>query len=164
MAAISQMTFSKAFSLMKMYEFRLRLHWSLFMRFELTISQHWFKLWLGAVQVTSHYLNQWWLVYRRLYGSLGLNDLNINVGDRRIRVKSHELHGVSNHLQLNRWFNSLFMLVTKITPLRHIIDPLWGESSVDSPHKGPVIRNESVSWRHHGKWPLFCQFRNGAVF
>ena len=27
------------------------------------------------MQVTSHYLNQWWLVYRRIYVSLGLNEL-----------------------------------------------------------------------------------------
>ena len=27
------------------------------------------------VQTTSHYLNQWWLVYRRIYASLGLNKL-----------------------------------------------------------------------------------------
>ena len=27
---------------MRMYEFRLRLHWSLFLRFQLTIFQHWF--------------------------------------------------------------------------------------------------------------------------
>ena len=25
--------------------------------------------------MTSHYLNQWWLVYRRIYASFGLNDL-----------------------------------------------------------------------------------------
>ena len=31
---------------------------------------------LGAVQATSHHLNQWWLVYRRIYASLGLNELN----------------------------------------------------------------------------------------
>ena len=28
-----------------------------------------------AAQATSHYLNQWWLVYRRIYASLGLNEL-----------------------------------------------------------------------------------------
>ena len=33
------------------------------------------QIWLGAVQATSHYLNQWWLVYRRIYASLGLNEL-----------------------------------------------------------------------------------------
>ena len=29
----------------------------------------------GADQATSHYLNQWWLVYWRIYASLGLNEL-----------------------------------------------------------------------------------------
>ena len=37
MAAMSQTTFSNAFSCMKMYEFR----WSLFLKFESTIIQHW---------------------------------------------------------------------------------------------------------------------------
>ena len=36
-------TFSNEFSWMKMYEFCLRFHWSLFLRFELTIFQHWFR-------------------------------------------------------------------------------------------------------------------------
>ena len=27
------------------------------------------------MQATSHYLNQWWLVYRRIYASLGLNEI-----------------------------------------------------------------------------------------
>ena len=43
MAAILQTTFSNIFSWMKMYEFRLRFHWSLFLSFELTIFQHWFR-------------------------------------------------------------------------------------------------------------------------
>ena len=75
MAAILQTTFSNAFSWMKMHEFHLRFHWSLFLRLELTIFQHWFKKWLGADKVTSHYLNQWWLDYRRIYASIGLNEL-----------------------------------------------------------------------------------------
>ena len=33
----------KCFSWMKMYEFRSRFHWSLFLRFQLTIFQHWFR-------------------------------------------------------------------------------------------------------------------------
>ena len=72
MDAISQTTFSSAFSWMKMFEFRLKF---LFWRVQLTIFQHWFRYWLGAVQGTSHYLNQCWLVYRRIYASLGLNEL-----------------------------------------------------------------------------------------
>ena len=43
MDAISQTTFSNAFSRMKMNEFHLGFHWSLFLRFELTIFQHWFR-------------------------------------------------------------------------------------------------------------------------
>ena len=77
MAAVSQTIFSNAFSWIKMYEFRLKFHWSLILRFKLTVFQHWFRYWLGAAKATSHYLNQWWLVYWRIYASLGLNELII---------------------------------------------------------------------------------------
>ena len=43
MTAVYQTTFSNAFSWMKIGEFRLRFHWSLFLWFQLTISQHWFR-------------------------------------------------------------------------------------------------------------------------
>ena len=43
MDAISQTTFSNAFSWIKMHEFRLRFRWSLFLGFELTIFQYWFR-------------------------------------------------------------------------------------------------------------------------
>ena len=72
---ISQTTFSSAFSWMKMFQLRLKFHWSLFPRVQLAIIQHWFRKWLGAVQATSHYLNQWWSVYWRIYASLGLAQL-----------------------------------------------------------------------------------------
>ena len=36
---------------------------------------------LGAGQWTSHYLNQWRLVYWRIYASLGLNELNTVLND-----------------------------------------------------------------------------------
>ena len=75
MAAISQTTLSIAFSLMKMVEFSLKFHWSLFIRVQLTIFQHWFRWWLGADQATIHYLKQWWLDYRRIYASVSLNEL-----------------------------------------------------------------------------------------
>ena len=41
--AISQTKFQNAFSWMKMYEFRSRFHWNLFLMFELTILHHRFK-------------------------------------------------------------------------------------------------------------------------
>ena len=75
MDAVSQTTVSNAFSWMKMYWFRLKFHWTLFPRVQLTIFQHWFRWWLDAGQATSHYLKQWWLVYWRIYASLGLNKL-----------------------------------------------------------------------------------------
>ena len=50
MDAISQTTFSNAFSWMKMFEFRLKFHWSLFPRVQLTILQQWFRYWLGRRQ------------------------------------------------------------------------------------------------------------------
>ena len=43
MAVISQTTFSNAFSWMKMYEFRLRVHWSLFLSVQIKILHHWFR-------------------------------------------------------------------------------------------------------------------------
>ena len=75
MAAIFQTTFSKGFSWMKIFEFRSKFHWNLFLRVQLTIFQHWFRSWLGANQATSHYLNQWLLDCRHIYASLGLNEL-----------------------------------------------------------------------------------------
>ena len=77
MDAISQTTFWSAFSWIKMSSFLLKFHWSLFLTFQLTIFQHCFRYWLGAVQATSHYLNQWWLVYWRIYASLDLNELKV---------------------------------------------------------------------------------------
>ena len=38
-----QMTFSNAFSWMKILEFRFKFHWNLFLRVKSTISQHWFR-------------------------------------------------------------------------------------------------------------------------
>ena len=67
--------FFNAFSWMKMYQFRLRFHWNLFLRLKFTIFQQWFRWWLGADQATSHYLNQWWLASWCINASLGLNEL-----------------------------------------------------------------------------------------
>ena len=75
--AILQTTVSRAFSWMKIYRFRIKFHWSLFPRVQLPIFQRWFRQWLGADQATSHCLNQWWVVYWRIYASLGLNELTV---------------------------------------------------------------------------------------
>ena len=41
--AILQTTVSNAFSWVKMFDFLLTFHWSLFLKVRLTISQHWFR-------------------------------------------------------------------------------------------------------------------------
>ena len=64
---------------MKIYEFRLIFHWSVFLRIKLIIFQHWVRQWLGADQASSHYLNQWRQVYWRIYASLGLNKLTLTL-------------------------------------------------------------------------------------
>ena len=43
MPALLQTTLSNTFSWTKMLEFRLKFHWSLFIRDQLTIFQHWFR-------------------------------------------------------------------------------------------------------------------------
>ena len=43
MTAVSQTTFSKALSWMKMYKFWIKFHWRLFLKVQLTIFQHWFR-------------------------------------------------------------------------------------------------------------------------
>ena len=107
MAAIKQTTLSIAFSLMKKLEFRLNFHWSLFLRVQLTVFQHWFRKWLGAVQATSHYLNQWCLVYWRIYASLSLNELISCQLDpkEQISQKSESKHNKLNlknmHMQMS---------------------------------------------------------------
>ena len=70
MTAISRRHFQFNFLWMKIYKFRLKFHWCLFLRVQLTISQLWFRKWVGAYQTTSHYLNQW-----RIYASLGFEEL-----------------------------------------------------------------------------------------
>ena len=75
--------FSNAFSPMKMYEVRRKFHWSLFLKGQLTILQHWFKWWLGATRATSRYLNQWCLVYRRIYATVRLDKFREPVIDGR---------------------------------------------------------------------------------
>ena len=125
-ATISQMSFSNAFSGMKMYKFCVRFHWSLLLRFELMIFQYWFRWWLGVDQVTSHYLNQWWLVYWCMYASPSFNELTAsypplfwavrNDLEATIIIASTMNIAHSGHLEMNRFvivftglkFNSLW--------------------------------------------------------
>ena len=89
MPVIFQTTVSNVFCWMKMYEFRLKCHWSLFLWVQLTISQHWFRQWLGAGLATSLCLNQCRFVYWCIYASLGLNELSVKKC-RLIHLGSHK--------------------------------------------------------------------------
>ena len=84
MANISQTTISDVFFWMKIYEFCLIFHWSVFLRVKLA-SQHWLRWWLCTDQATNHYLNQWWLIYCRIYESHALNELNVQCHPQRHR-------------------------------------------------------------------------------
>ena len=92
--AINFLTFSNAFSGMKIYRFQLRFQWS-FPRVQLSIFQHWFRTWLGAGQATSHYLNQWCLIYWCIYVSLGLNEL--------------KRHPTVYHFQCNSYYRTVYL-------------------------------------------------------
>ena len=76
MAAIFQTAFSNAFSWIKIYQFRILFHWSLFPSVQLTIFQHWFRHSLA----TSHYLKQLWSVYWRTDVSPDLSELRYQYG------------------------------------------------------------------------------------
>ena len=80
MTAVPQTMFSNAFSWMKMYEFRLKFHLSLFLRFQLTIFQHWFRYWLGAVNLLTHICitRPQWVKWTPLFTLSGKHMINKN--------------------------------------------------------------------------------------
>ena len=77
MVIILQTTFSNAFYWMKMFELRLNFHWSLFPRLQITLF---------------HYLNLRWLVYQRIYASLGLNELTHVAHMSVAKLKRNSFH------------------------------------------------------------------------
>ena len=74
MADIFLTTFSNAFLWMKIYEFRCKFHGNLYLTVTGPINNI-PALVLIMWPATSQYLNQWWLDYRRIYASLGLNEI-----------------------------------------------------------------------------------------
>ena len=107
MAANFVTTFSNAFSWIKIYKFRLRFHWSLLPRVQLTIFHHCFRQWLGAGQATSHYLDQWLLVYSRIYASLGLNELIWWQLELWMQFVNKQIPFCYLHCFTSQWINSI---------------------------------------------------------
>ena len=101
---------------MKMFELRLKFHWSLFLSVQLTISQHWFRLWLGADQAASHYLDQWWLDCRPIYMYASLDAILwskimhefYDIHDIQLTSISRKMTSLSQRyktkLVINRWY------------------------------------------------------------
>ena len=69
-----------------------------------------------AGQATSHYLNQWWLVYWRIYASLGLNELTRWNRVTHICASKLIIIGTDNGLSSGRrqaisWTNTEILLI-----------------------------------------------------
>ena len=88
MAAIFQTTFSNGFSWLKMYEFRLKFRLSLFLCLIDNIPAL-VQIMAWRRQATSLYLNQWWIVYWRIYASLGLSEIRPGVVSWNCVLKSN---------------------------------------------------------------------------
>ena len=73
--AISQTTFSNAFSIKENVGIPIKISLKRVSRSLIKIFQYWCRQWLGAGQKNSHYLDQCWLDYRRIYASPGLNEI-----------------------------------------------------------------------------------------
>ena len=143
MAVISQTVFSNAFFWMKIYGFRIRFHWFLFLWAQSTIWQHWFTYWRGADQATSHYLNQWWLLYWCIYVSLGLNELMgvmlskpqyVFRFDPLWRYPFNAMYPIlPQYRELLRAITHLIISANVVTPWHRnalrIIGHLWGKST-----------------------------------
>ena len=87
MITISQTTFSDAFSWQKMYEFRLKFHWNLFLGFELIRFQR-------LVQIIMAWRRPS-LIYWRIDASVGLNELFILRLPINVRIRS-TIHDKNN--------------------------------------------------------------------
>ena len=104
---------------MKMFEFQLKCHWRLFPKLQFTIVQQWLRQWLGVVQATSLYLNQWWLIYRRIYASLSLYELTHWGRETHICVRKLTIIASYNGLSPDRrqaiiWTNAGILLIRSL--------------------------------------------------
>ena len=75
MDAISQTTFSNAFSLMKMFELRLKFHWSFVPKGQssILVRRH---LYIGTVPPSFRLSVVYWLIYRKLCANISSTFIN----------------------------------------------------------------------------------------
>ena len=161
MAAVFQTAWSNVYSRMKMYGLRLRFHWNLFLRFVLIIFQHWFRYWLDADQATNHYMNQWCLVYWRIYASPGLNEWSQYSPSRYFKSALHWRHndhdGVSNHQPHGCLLNRLFRRRSKKTSKFRVTGLCVGNSPGTGEFPAQMASNteNDYIWWHHHRWHMY---------
>ena len=94
---------------------KLRFHWSLFLMVQLTIFQHWFRWWLGTDWVTSHCLNQWWLIYWRIYASFGLNELrNLSLDNLKGKLQMTFSNAFPSMEMFKFWLKFFWSLLLRV--------------------------------------------------
>ena len=99
------------FSWIKMYEFWLKFHRSLFPRVQLTIFQYWFRKWLGADQVTSHYLNCWFTMTAYIFEKWWNSNMYQIQTKNSIKIICHDIicEDFKAHLhRINRKYMKLY--------------------------------------------------------
>ena len=133
LAVIFQMTFSNAFSSMKMCKLWLRIHSRLFQRVQSTMFLHWLRYWLGVIKATSHYLNQCWnIVYWCIYASLCLNELThwpledvVTISKPTLRIK---------------FMSTCEIAVSWMTSqIARFMGPKWGPPGASRTKVGPML-------------------------
>ena len=135
MAAISQMTFSNAFSWIKMYEFDLRFNWTLFLP-KGTINNIQALVQIRAwCQPGNKPLSETMIVYRCIYVSLYLNEVRMPV-----------LSGVDVWIVWYKWERT----VTKQTYLRSI-NKWWKEKML-------YMCCYKIHWDETWQWMSFTIF------
>ena len=83
---------------------------NLFLGFDLTIFQHWFRSWLNADQATSYYLNQWWLLYWRIYTSLNLNEMRSSRIMKRFPIENYLFsRSVASSFRVPLWVDNCLL-------------------------------------------------------
>ena len=138
-----------AFSWMKMYEFKLKFQWSLFLRVQVTIFRHWLRDWLGADQATSHFLSQWWLLYWRIYASPRLNGFNVPICKRRAFTKTFpSLQFLGPHLIFSPW--RMKSILSRLEYMIHLLRPYhWASNDI-------LGASKKVPYEHNTSSYIYC--------
>ena len=139
MAALLQTTFSNAFSGMKMYEFRLQFHWSLFLRGPIKNSRIWSYDGLALTMRQAIVLTNDGIVYWRIFLNVhSCYDSNLRKIKKVTQYKTLKIFLVISMLQAERNLQmSCLRLIpgyinqgTECTPKsrsdRHVWKGLWG--------------------------------------